>query len=123
ETVACERRTPSARAPTCRIQHFGKDLKSDNSCTNPKSQIGLVQFAISDFGFEAQESSDFKIRFERMHQVWCCPDPRPTERIRPSVMRINANNASSGSDEPFTVHTLLFSSAFSGDWPATVSLP
>ena len=32
-------------------------LKSEIS----KSQIGPVQFAISDFGFEMQDSSDFKI--------------------------------------------------------------
>jgi hypothetical protein len=35
-------------------------LKLDDSCiSNPKSQIGLeVQFEISDFGFEMQESSN-----------------------------------------------------------------
>jgi hypothetical protein len=39
-------------------------LKLDESCLqtrNPKSQIGTVQFAISDFGFEMQDSSNFKM--------------------------------------------------------------
>jgi hypothetical protein len=46
-------------------------LKSDKSCiSNPKSEIsdrtccanvGRVQLEISDFGFEMQDSSDFKI--------------------------------------------------------------
>ena len=44
-------------------------LKLDESCiSNPKSEIAdwtgapeTVQFAISDFGFEMQDSSNFKI--------------------------------------------------------------
>jgi len=47
---------------------WGKILKSDESCSsNPKSEIlnwtvkCEVQFKISDFGFELQDSSDFKI--------------------------------------------------------------
>ena len=39
-------------------------LKLDESCiSNPKSEIAnrTVQFAISDFGFEMQDSSNFEI--------------------------------------------------------------
>jgi hypothetical protein len=42
-------------------------LKLDESCTsNSKSEIGnwTVQFAISDFEFEVQDSSNFKFPFE-----------------------------------------------------------
>src|SRR5262252_5032118 len=42
----------------------GGILKSDDSCiSNPKSEIAnwTVQSDTSDFGFEMQESSDFKI--------------------------------------------------------------
>jgi len=52
-------------------------LKSDDSCiSNPKSEIANwtasritlpVQFDISDFGFEMQESSDFKISLALPH--------------------------------------------------------
>ena len=38
-------------------------MKLDDSCTsNPKSEIAdwTVQFEVSDFGFEVQESSNFK---------------------------------------------------------------
>jgi hypothetical protein len=47
-----------------------RDLKLDESCiSNPKSEISdwtfllseAVQFTISDFGFEMQDSSNFKI--------------------------------------------------------------
>src|SRR5437867_13175413 len=41
--------------------------KSDDSCISnpeiPKSQIGPVQFKVSNFEFEMQDSSDFKLSF------------------------------------------------------------
>jgi hypothetical protein len=48
------------------IRVKGEILKLDESCTsNPKSEISnrTVQFDISDFGFEVQDSSNFKILF------------------------------------------------------------
>ena len=46
------------------VNPLGYILKLDESCTsNPKAEIldWTVQFAISDFGFEMQDSSNFQI--------------------------------------------------------------
>jgi len=58
---------------TRRIHHAGKeDFDIGRSCTsNPKSEIAdrgpkhvtRVRFEFSDFGFDVQESSNFKVRF------------------------------------------------------------
>src|SRR5262249_20267227 len=49
-------------------EQFCKILKSDNSCiSNPKFEVAnwtAVQSKISNFGFEMQELSDFKIAFD-----------------------------------------------------------
>jgi hypothetical protein len=44
-----------------------ENLKLDDSCiSNPKSEISnwTVQFPISDFGFEMQESSNFTMFYD-----------------------------------------------------------
>src|SRR2546430_1579519 len=54
-----------AKNPSSKLsERLGKPeiLKLDKSCiSNPKSQIGPVQPEISDFGFEMQDLSNFKI--------------------------------------------------------------
>src|SRR5437870_5713667 len=59
-------------------------MRSDDSCiSNPKSEISnwtqgsqfLVQFQVSDFGFEMQESSNFEISMFRWSKATDLPLP------------------------------------------------
>src|SRR5207247_9758666 len=58
QTLASEERTTTGE--------IVKSDKSPSQIRNPKLQIGRVQSEISDFGFEMQESSDFKILFQML---------------------------------------------------------
>jgi hypothetical protein len=79
-----------------------KNLKSDESCiSNPKSQLSNrtahlrvvqpVQFQICDFGFEMQDSSDFKISPSGLlkyvvvgyHELW-----RPSDGIELAPLEV-----------------------------------
>ena len=102
------------------------DLGTDESIRlNFSVKIPMTPFlgcvGVAPAGGEAHNSQTPD--FTDLLTVYPPTGPRPTERIRPSVLKMKANNAFSGGPEPVTVQTLSRSSALIGDCPATVSRP